>query len=113
MGLSFLLTILAAIGWVEDLYPWLKTLHPVGVLLFFAWFLCWNWWEVNLECGAGTLLAGSTAFKAQAEPLAAEPAVSKSGNKSPHSKSPRLVFLPILDRLRWFPLMRLKCPGWG
>ena len=42
MGLSFLLTILAAMGGVEDLYPWLKALHPVGVLLFFAWFFAWN-----------------------------------------------------------------------
>ena len=51
MGLSFLLTILAAIGGVEDLFPWLKALHPVGVLLFFAWFLWWNRGDANLECG--------------------------------------------------------------
>ncbi|MGO9114813.1 MAG: glycosyltransferase family 87 protein [Thermoguttaceae bacterium] len=64
MALSFLLTILAAIGWVEDVYPWLRTLHPVGVCLFFAWFLHWNRQKnaesvgANLECGAGTMLAG-------------------------------------------------------
>jgi hypothetical protein len=42
MGLSYLLTVISAIGGVEDLHPWLRTLHPVGVLLFFAWFLWWN-----------------------------------------------------------------------
>ncbi len=42
MGFSFFLTVLAAVGGVEDLFPWLKALHPVGVLLFFAWFLWWN-----------------------------------------------------------------------
>jgi hypothetical protein len=51
MGLSFLLTILSAVGGVEDLHPWLKALHPVGVLLFFAWYLWWNGHDVNLECG--------------------------------------------------------------
>ncbi len=45
MAMSYLLTILAAIGWVEDVYPWLRTLHPFGVILFFAWFLWWNYWE--------------------------------------------------------------------
>ena len=45
MALSYLLTILAAIGWVEDVYPWLRTLHPFGVGLFFAWFLWWNYRE--------------------------------------------------------------------
>jgi hypothetical protein len=45
MALSYLLTILAAIGWVEDVHPWLRTLHPVGVCLFFAWFLWWNYRE--------------------------------------------------------------------
>ena len=45
MAVSFLLTILAAIGWVEDVYPWLRTLHPFGVGLFFAWFLWWNYSE--------------------------------------------------------------------
>ena len=43
MGLSFLLTVLAAaIGGGEDRFPWLQALHPVGIMLFFAWFLIWN-----------------------------------------------------------------------
>ena len=49
MGFSFLLTVLAAMGGVEDIFPWLKALHPVGVLLFFAWFLRWN---LESRCGA-------------------------------------------------------------
>ncbi len=51
MGLSFLLTILAAVGGIEDLNPWFKAMHPVGVVLFFAWYLWWNQGDVNLECG--------------------------------------------------------------
>ena len=52
MGLSFLLTILAAmVGRGEDVLPWLKALHPVGILLFFAWFLWWDCWGESLECG--------------------------------------------------------------
>jgi hypothetical protein len=47
MGLSYLFMVGSAIGAVEDLHPWLKVLHPVGVLLFFAWFLRWN----HLETG--------------------------------------------------------------
>ncbi len=47
MGLSYFLTVISAVGGVEDLNPWLKTLHPLGILLFFAWFLWWN----ALECG--------------------------------------------------------------
>jgi hypothetical protein len=63
---SFLVTVLAAMGGVEDLTPWLQAMHPVGILLFFAWFLLWNSGEnvasVNVpwECGAGTRLAGSS-----------------------------------------------------
>ena len=51
MAVSFLLTVLAAMGGVEDLSPWLKAMHPIGILLFFAWFLWWNSGETNLECG--------------------------------------------------------------
>ena len=51
MGLSYLLTVVSAVGGVEDLFPCLKALHPIGVLLFFAWFLTWNCQEANLECG--------------------------------------------------------------
>ena len=42
MGLSYLLTLVSAIGGVEDLDPRLKMLHPAGILLFFAWFLWWD-----------------------------------------------------------------------
>lgn len=42
MGLSYLLTVLAASRGVDGLFPWLKVMHPLGVLLFFAWFLWWN-----------------------------------------------------------------------
>ena len=42
MAVSYLLTVAASIRGVEELNPWLKTLHPLGVLLFFAWFLWWN-----------------------------------------------------------------------
>jgi hypothetical protein len=82
MGLSFLLTILAAIGRVEDLYPWLTALHPVGVLLFFAWFVVWNCGEANLKYGSLPPF-----FKTQRESSGGEPAVLESGDKSPHSKS--------------------------
>ncbi len=39
---SYLITVLSSIRGVEELNPWLKTLHPVGVLLFFLWFSRWN-----------------------------------------------------------------------
>ena len=39
---GYCLTVLAAIGGIEDLHPWLQMLHPLGILLFFAWFLRWN-----------------------------------------------------------------------
>jgi len=68
MGLSFLFTVLAAMGGVEDLFPWLRALHPVGILLFFAWFLWWNGWETDLECGSGALPAGSLPHSAGAGP---------------------------------------------
>jgi hypothetical protein len=38
MGLAFLLTVLSAVGGVEDLSSWLKAMHPVGVAMFFVWF---------------------------------------------------------------------------
>ncbi len=55
MGLSYLLTVVSAIGGVEDVNPWLKTLHPIGILLFFAWFLWWN----SMECDPAILPAGT------------------------------------------------------
>ena len=42
MAVSYLLTVVASIRGVEELNPWLKTLHPLGILLFFGWFLWWN-----------------------------------------------------------------------
>ena len=70
MGVSFLLTILAAIGGVEDLYPWLKALHPVGVLLFFAWFLHWNCGKRLWSAAAGrTGMPGRRRFPAQRESM--------------------------------------------
>jgi len=67
MGLSYLLTVLAASRGIENLFPWLKPMHPLGVLLFFAWFLWWNWRESKIQCvnnpwlegGALPLSAGS------------------------------------------------------
>ena len=38
MTLSYALMIIASIGWVEDIRPCLLAMHPVGVMLFFAWF---------------------------------------------------------------------------
>lgn len=60
MGLGFMFTILAAMGGVEDLYPWLMALHPVGIMLFFAWFFTWNYGSANLDCRAGVLPVGSS-----------------------------------------------------
>lgn len=60
MALSYSLTLLSAIGGVEDLLPWLKALHPIGVLLFFAWFLWWHCREADGECGASTVPARSS-----------------------------------------------------
>ncbi len=42
MTLSYALMIIASIGWVEDIRPCLLAMHPVGVMLFFAWFLHWS-----------------------------------------------------------------------
>jgi hypothetical protein len=57
MAISYLCTVIAAVGWGEDIFPCLKALHPVGVLLFFAWFLWWNHQEktVDLERQPGTV----------------------------------------------------------
>jgi hypothetical protein len=60
MAASYLLTVVSAIGGVEDLHPWLKTLHPVGILLFFAWFLWWN--AVNPSLLDGRNLINSVVF---------------------------------------------------
>ena len=60
MGLSYVLTVIAAIGWIEDLFPCLKALHPTGIILFFAWFLMWNWRHANCE-GGGSLPLSNTA----------------------------------------------------
>jgi hypothetical protein len=51
MMISYLLTVLAAVGGVEELRPYLKAMHPVGVLLFFAWFLRWNRRDADWGCG--------------------------------------------------------------
>ena len=51
MGVSFALTIVSAIGGIENLSPWLRVLHPVGILLFFAWFVIWDGKAANLGCG--------------------------------------------------------------
>jgi len=70
MVFSYLFTVLAAMGGVEDIYPWLKGLHPIGVLLFFAWFLWWAHRDsaksegTRLECDADTTLAGSSRLSA-------------------------------------------------
>jgi hypothetical protein len=42
MTASYLVTVTASIRGVEELNPWLKTLHPLGVLLFFGWLLWCN-----------------------------------------------------------------------
>ncbi len=81
MAVSYFLMILAAIGWIEDIFPLLKTLHPVGVLLFFAWFLRWNYWEAHLECG--NLLPLSS----RGNSLHNRRDRTESGNELPHSKS--------------------------
>ena len=80
MGLSYLLTLVSAIGGVEDLDPRLKMLHPAGILLFFAWFLWWN----HLECGDLSPLSAAL------RPLESGPR-PQSGDESPHSKAPLLV----------------------
>ncbi len=47
MGLSFLLLVAGYSGDLERLVlpwtPWIQAVHPIGVLLFFTWFLQWNW----------------------------------------------------------------------
>ncbi|MEI8372942.1 MAG: glycosyltransferase family 87 protein [Planctomycetota bacterium] len=50
MGLSYLLTVLAANKGVDGMFPWLKATHPLGVLLFFAWFLWWNRQKSTVFC---------------------------------------------------------------
>jgi hypothetical protein len=62
MGTGFLCTVLAAmVGHAEDMLPWLQALHPVGILLFFAWYLRWNWREADWECGDSPPLSISLA----------------------------------------------------
>jgi hypothetical protein len=39
---SYLLTLAPAIRGIEDLHPLLQVMHPLGILLFFGWFLWWN-----------------------------------------------------------------------
>jgi hypothetical protein len=76
MILSYLLTVLSAIRGVEGLSPWLKTLHPVGILLFFAWFLWWNATERS-ETESATQKSGGDRGLARFPP---------SRLSSPHSK---------------------------
>jgi hypothetical protein len=46
MGLSFLLLVAGYSGDLERLVlpwiPWFQAVHPMGVMLFFAWFVYWN-----------------------------------------------------------------------
>jgi hypothetical protein len=51
MTISYLLTVLAAVGGVEEWRPGLLAMHPVGILLFFAWFLIWGFRGANLQFG--------------------------------------------------------------
>jgi hypothetical protein len=39
---SYLLALAPAMRGVEDLHPLLVVTHPLGILLFFGWFLWWN-----------------------------------------------------------------------
>jgi hypothetical protein len=39
---SYLLALAPAMRGIEDLHRVLQVMHPLGVLLFFAWFLWWN-----------------------------------------------------------------------
>jgi hypothetical protein len=39
---SYLLALAPAMRGIEDLNPWLQVMHPLGIVLFFAWFLKWN-----------------------------------------------------------------------
>lgn len=88
MGLSYLLTILAAMGGVEDIYPWLKCLHPVGVILFFAWFLGWYWHGANRECGVVSRIAESLPLSNTAGSAPDDSVyVLKSGGKPLHSRN--------------------------
>ena len=43
IGLSYSLTVISAVGGVEDLCTAFKAMHPMGILMFFTWFLLWNW----------------------------------------------------------------------
>jgi hypothetical protein len=42
MVASYLLTLAPAIRGIEDLHRLLQVMHPLGILLFFGWFLWWN-----------------------------------------------------------------------
>ena len=64
MGLSFFLILAGYSGDVERMIqpwaPWILATHPIGVLLFFAWFLHWNHLETlppTLEKTAGPVVA--------------------------------------------------------
>ena len=46
MAGSYFLTVISALRGVENLFPVLKVLHPVGVMLFFGWYLgCFLSWK--------------------------------------------------------------------
>ncbi len=45
MVLSYLLALAPAMRGIEDLHPLLQMMHPLGISLFFAWFLWWNFSE--------------------------------------------------------------------
>lgn len=55
MGLSYVCTVVAAVGKVEDLNIWFRILHPLGISMFFGWFLWWN----HKDCSAGSRPEGS------------------------------------------------------
>ena len=82
-GAQLSLTIFAAMGWVEDIIPGSKTLHPVGVLLFFAWFL---WWNVGEPIWSAAFMPACTR-SLRARTRSSHRDREESGDKSPHSKA--------------------------
>jgi hypothetical protein len=74
--------ILAAVGGVEELLPCFKAMHPVGVLLFFTWFLGWNYRKEpilarpkvpGLVCSNPHLTRGATPIPNPQSPIPSAP----------------------------------------
>ena len=108
MGLSFLLTIISAVGGVEDLNPWLESASCRSFVIFRMVYKV-DFGDVNLH--AEILYRFQFLSVPAIAPYWTQNATAAMNYRTPNR--PRLVFRTSSGKLIGFPSCGCKCRGWG